>query len=134
LNLRASIHPLLQDRYSAFIKALFQDWAKLGVTIDIVTENVKAYNDTWENNEGIDLLIGRWIADYGDPDNFTFGLFNSATGHFLKYYSNSTIDALTVAARTEIRPEQRELRYREIEHHLAEQGILFPLFHDVGCG
>jgi ABC-type transport system substrate-binding protein len=132
LKLRASVHPILQDRYSSFLKALFHDWSKLDVTIEIMTNNVKSYNDTWEKNEGIDLLIGRWIADYGDPDNFSFGLFNSNTGHFRKYYSTAIMDELVAKARTEMRPEERERQYREMERHLLEEGILFPLFHDVG--
>ena len=39
----------------------------------------------WRDNDAIDLLIGRWNADYDDPDNFTHSLFHSANGALRKY-------------------------------------------------
>ena len=46
----------------------------------IETHDMAAFLESWQDNEGIDLLIGRWNADYDDPDNFTHTLFHSADG------------------------------------------------------
>src|SRR5207249_11831049 len=91
-----------------------------------------SYNDTWENNEGIDLLIGRWIADYDDPDTFTHGLFHSGIGHFRHYFSSPQMDQLIEEARLQHQPEQREKTYRAIEKQIMDEGVVIPLFHDIG--
>lgn len=132
VELNASVHPILQDRYSSLMKALFKEWSDIGIRISIKTPTIKSYNETWQNNEGIDLLIGRWIADYDDPDSFTHGLFHSGNGQYRRYYASKETDQLIDQARLEQQPEQREKLYRGIERHLLEQGVILPLFHDVG--
>ncbi|PWT87900.1 MAG: hypothetical protein C5B54_11555, partial [Acidobacteria bacterium] len=132
IQLNASVHPILQDRYSSLMKALFKEWANAGIQITIKTPDIKSYNDTWENNEGIDLLIGRWIADYDDPDSFTHGLFHSGIGHWRRYYSSKATDELIEQSRLEQQPEQREKLYRQTERQLLEQAVFIPLFHDIG--
>jgi hypothetical protein len=49
---------------------------------------MQEYLECWDAREGIDLFIGRWIADYDDPDNFTFGLMHSGTGLLRTYFSS----------------------------------------------
>ena len=48
--------------------------------VTIERHSLDAYARSWQENEGLDLLIGRWNADYDDPDNFTHTLFHSAAG------------------------------------------------------
>lgn len=132
IELQASVHPILQDRYSSLLKALFKEWSDIGVQISIKTPTIKSYNETWQNNEGLDLLIGRWIADFDDPDSFTHGLFHSGIGQYRRYYSSKELDQLIEQGRLEQQPEQREKIYRSIEKHLQEQAALIPLFYDVG--
>ena len=64
----------------------------------------------------IDLLIGRWNADYDDPDNFTYTLFQSEFGEFRNYYSSKEMDQFIEEARTEPNPQTREKVYRKIEN------------------
>jgi len=132
IELKASVHPILQDRYSSLLKALFKEWSDIGVQISIKTPTIKSYNETWQNNEGIDLLIGRWIADFDDPDSFTHGLFHSGIGQYRRYFSSRELDQLMEQGRLEQQPEQREKIYRGIEKYLLEQAAFIPLFHDVG--
>jgi ABC-type transport system substrate-binding protein len=79
----------------------------------------------------MDLWLGRWIADYDDPDNFTFTLFNSRNGRLRGYFSSEEADRVLEAARAEGRPAARESLYRKFEHLIVDSGALVPLFHDV---
>ncbi|MCI0615565.1 ABC transporter substrate-binding protein [bacterium] len=131
LHIRAAVHPVLQDRYSALTKALFAVWADIGIEITVETPNMAQYLDSWKNNGDIDLLIGRWNADYDDPDNFTYTLFHSHIGEFRNYYSSKDMDALIEEARAEADPSAREKLYRKIEIHLLAKAYAIPLFHEV---
>ena len=131
LRLRASVHPILQNQYAALSQALFRLWNEVGVEVEVVTKTMPAFLEAWHETEGIDVLIGRWIADYDDPDNFTHNLFHSQTGRLRKYFSSADTDRLLEEARTETRPAVREGLYRRFEHALFDSGIVVPLFHDV---
>jgi ABC-type oligopeptide transport system substrate-binding subunit len=89
------------------------------------------YLEAFRSNELLDLMIGRWNADYDDPDNFTHALFNSRTGRWRSWYSSPQADALFEEARGEGRPAIREGLYRKFEGLLQESAALVPLFHDI---
>ncbi len=131
LRLRASVHPILQNQYSELTRALFRLWSEIGVEVEIATRTMPEFLEAWHANAEIDLLIGRWIADYDDPDNFTHNLFNSETGRLRSYFSSPETDLMMEEARAESRPAVRESLYRKLEHSLLDTAILVPLFHDV---
>ncbi len=131
IRCRASVHPLIQDRYSAFQKALFQTWSDIGVEISIVTPDITSYNDSFEKNEGIDLLVGRWIADYDDPDALTYGLLHSEIGEFRSYYCSSELDHLMEESRAQNEPSIREKLYRKVDDFIAGTAYFMPLFHEI---
>ena len=131
IRMRAAVHPILQDRYSSLIQALFQDWSSIGIEVDIGTREINSYEMSFENNKGIDLLIGRWIADYDDPDALTYTLFHSKVGEFRNYYCSPEMDHLTEAARSESEPQKRETLYRKIDTFFLEGSFLIPLFHEI---
>lgn len=131
IQLKASVHPILQDRYSSFTKALLRSWQDLGVETSILTPDMATYNRSFSNNEGVDVLIGRWIADYDDPDTFTYGLFHSEFGQFRHYHFSKDLDELMEAARGKSEQWDRERIYRKIETFFSESAILHPLFHEI---
>jgi serine/threonine protein kinase/ABC-type transport system substrate-binding protein len=131
IYIRAAVHPVLQDRYAALTKALFAVWNDIGIEVTVETPNMAQYLDSWKNNNDIDLLIGRWNADYDDPDNFTYTLFHSHIGEFRNYYSSKDMDTLIEEARAEADPAAREKTYRKIEIHLLAKAYAIPLFHEV---
>jgi ABC-type transport system substrate-binding protein len=131
IHLKASVHPLLQDSYGALLTELFSLWAELGVEVAIERRSLEAYARSWQENEGLDLLIGRWNPDYDDPDNFTHTLFHSAAGIMRTWYASAEADQLLDEARSGSRPAVRESLYRKFENLLAEGGVLVPLFHDI---
>jgi ABC-type oligopeptide transport system substrate-binding subunit len=131
IRLKTSVHPLFQDRYKSLLTTLFSIWSELGVEVEIVTPNMASYLESFGNSEGIDLFIGRWNADYDDPDDFTYGLFHSRVGLYRTYISSADGDQILEEARTESRPSVRAALYRKFESFLLESGIVLPLFHDV---
>jgi len=131
IRLRASVHPILQDQYGALTSALFGNWAELGVEVSVATRTMPEYLESWNENAEIDLLVGRWIADYDDPDNFSFTLFHSDKGLVREYFSSRETDRILEEARHESDSDARERLYRKFEDVLLDSGILVPLFHDV---
>lgn len=131
IRLRAAVHPLMQDRYSSLIHALFQNWFSIGIEVSIQTKEMTSYEESFQKNDGIDLLIGRWIADYDDPDALTYNLFHSKVGEFRGYYSSTDLDRQLEAARGENEPQKREGLYRKIDSFPLENSFLLPLFHEI---
>jgi len=131
IRLKASVHPLLQDRYGALLTDLFSLWSELGVLVSIQTHAMDAFLKSWQVSEGLDLLIGRWNADYDDPDNFTHTLFHSDAGFMRAWFCSPESDRILDEARAEGRPAVRESLYRKFEGLLLETGALVPLFHDI---
>jgi ABC-type transport system substrate-binding protein/serine/threonine protein kinase len=131
IRLRASVHPLFGDQYGALTSALFGSWAELGVEVSVATRTMPEYLESWTENDGIDLMVGRWIADYDDPDNFSFTLFHSDKGLLRGYFSSPEADQILEKARHESDPDVRESLYRRFEDLLLDSGLVVPLFHDV---
>ncbi|HEY4492997.1 MAG TPA: ABC transporter substrate-binding protein, partial [Acidobacteriota bacterium] len=101
IRLKAAVHPIFQDRYQSLTKTLFKNWADLGVEVSIETPTMASYLASYKDrsaSDGIDLLIGRWNADYDDPDNFTYFLFHSKAGLY-KFHSSEELDKLMEEAR-----------------------------------
>lgn len=131
IKLKASVHPILRDRYASLLTALFSLWAELGVEVTVVTSDMAAYLESFQHAEGIDLFIGRWSPDYDDPDNFTHYLFHSRAGILRAYFSSAETDRILEEARAESRARTRETLYRKFENLLYEAGAMVPLFHDI---
>jgi ABC-type transport system substrate-binding protein len=131
LRLAAAVHPVLQDRYASLTSALLSAWADLGVEVTIETPTMTTYLEKGERSDGIDILIGRWIADYDDPDNFTYGLFRTEGGRFRNFLSSLELDELIEEARVEPRPAVRERLYRRFEQLLLDECAVLPLFHEI---
>jgi ABC-type transport system substrate-binding protein len=131
IRLKAAVHPVLQDRYGALLTALFSIWSELGVEFSIETHDMAGFLETELKPDGMDVRLGRWNADYDDPDNFTHALFHSHTGRWRPWFSSPETDAILEEARSESRPAPRETLYRKFEGMALEQDVLAPLFHDI---
>jgi len=131
IRLKAAVHPLLQDRYGSLLTALFSIWSELGVTVSIDTHGMAEFLESELRTEGLDLRIGRWNADYDDPDNFTHALFHSQAGRWRSWFSSAEGDGILEGARSESRPAIRETLYRKFESLALELDALVPLFHDI---
>ncbi|MCM3877119.1 MAG: ABC transporter substrate-binding protein, partial [Thermoanaerobaculia bacterium] len=130
VTLTAAVHPILKDRHKALTAALFAIWEELGVEVRITTTDMKSYLEA-QTAASVDLLISRWMADYEDPDDFTFNLFRSGVGYFQAFFSSQEADRLAEEARIEGRPAVREGLYRKFEGLLLDAPVFIPLFHEV---
>jgi hypothetical protein len=88
VRLRVGIHPILLNQYAALTEALFRIWRDLGIEVEVATKTMPEFLESWHTNKGIDVMLGRWIADCDDPDNFTFTLFHSENGAARAYFSS----------------------------------------------
>jgi peptide/nickel transport system substrate-binding protein/oligopeptide transport system substrate-binding protein len=131
LRLKASVHPLIQDRYGSLLTDVLSTWSEIGVDVSVETSDISDYLKSWKENEAFDLTIGRWNADYNDPDNFTYTLFHSNAGGLKRYFSSEESDQILEEARSSAEPKTRESSYRKFENLLVETHALVPLFHDV---
>src|SRR5262249_48801566 len=113
------------------LSGLTAAWKDLGVDVHSDPMDMTSFLKLWRENDGIDLMIGRWNADYDDPDNFTHSLFHSASGALRNYFSSPEADQILDEARTESRPAIRETLYRRFEGMLLESAAFVPLFHDI---
>lgn len=131
LRLRAAIQPLMFERYGALLEALFAQWRDLGVEVEAVTPTMEEYIATWRDSTGTDLIIGRWNADFDDPDTFTHFLFHSREGLLRHYFSSPQADRLLTRARQERDADRRHRLLGRFEDLLEKDGVLLPLFHDI---
>jgi ABC-type transport system substrate-binding protein len=131
VRLKASVHPVIADRCAALLKAMCALWQELGVEVEVRSTDMQTFLDSFEENEGLDLLITRWNADYDDPDNFTHTLFHSRAGQLKNYFASEESDHTLEEARSESRPALRETLYRKYDGLLQETAAVIPLFYDL---
>ena len=125
------LSPTQRAEGRGLLAAILAEWAELDVHVSIITNDMESFLESWENNDKIDLWIGRWNPDYNDPDNVTHTLFHSENGLFRKYFSSPETDELLDEARSEIAPSVREGLYRKFERSTLDAGVIIPLLQDV---
>jgi ABC-type transport system substrate-binding protein/methyl-accepting chemotaxis protein len=114
---------------SSAVECLKEDLAAVGIRAEF------RYVEAEEMERGLRLrtvpIAGRdWYADYPDPDNFTYVLFNSCNRDlFISTYSNEEVDRLTSEARSVMNREQRAGIYREVTKLLLEDAPCAFLAH-----
>lgn len=131
LRLRIAVLPAMRDRFGSLTRSLFDSWEELGLEIEVVTDSFNDYVEKTVQSDGVDFLIGRWTADYADPDSFTYLPFHSQHGLVRGYVSSPELDTVLEQARRESDADRRRALYRQFERELAEESLLLPLFHDV---
>ncbi|HVS04313.1 MAG TPA: ABC transporter substrate-binding protein [Thermoanaerobaculia bacterium] len=130
LVLKAALHPaFLEDgELSGFSHDMAKALGEIGVTLEPITRTMGEFLDAPYQGE-IDVLVGRWLADYPDADNFAY-LLHSAHGLWGQLCGIPEIDRLILDGRTETEPEARHAIYRRMEEVIAREALLMPLFHD----
>lgn len=114
---------------SSAVECLKEDLAAVGIRAEF------RYVEAEEMERGLRLrtvpIAGRdWYADYPDPDNFTYVLFNSCNRDlFISTYSNEEVDRLTSEARSVMNREERDAIYREVTKLLLEDAPCAFLAH-----
>jgi ABC-type transport system substrate-binding protein/methyl-accepting chemotaxis protein len=111
------------------VECLKEDLAQIGIRAQF------RYVSPADMQNGLSLRIvpiaGRdWYADYPDPDNFTYVLFNSRNRNpLVTTYSNEEVDRLTEMGRIVTDRERRAEIYREVTRLLLEDAPCAFLAH-----
>ena len=128
IELTASVNPLFFDSLAALADELWRAWAKLGVKVRVVNRTIDEMAEAAKKGS-VDLDLGRWIADYPDPDTFACQL-HSEWGFLGRMCTAPEVDRLVERARVETEPAVRHALYREVEEIIARESLLIPLFHE----
>lgn len=101
----------------------------LGVEVNVSVYDPKQYYSPAVNFSGFTLLVGRWTADYPDPDNF-LSIFLSGAGNNRVSWKNARYDELVKQARSLTTPKDREKLYRQAQKLLIDEEVIaVPLYY-----
>jgi len=92
-------------------EAIAADLGKIGLNVNLKTEDWTAYLDDWTSGK-FHMWMAGWIGDNGDPDNFlyfTFGVKGAEGG----FYDNPQVFKLINDARVETDLSRREELYKQ---------------------
>lgn len=97
-----------------------EDLAAVGIEVELRTADSAELAKARERGV-VPMLWRAWVADYPDPDNFTYVLFHSSNmGMFSLGYSNAEVDQLAERGRSLMDREEREALYRRLARIIVE--------------
>jgi ABC-type transport system substrate-binding protein len=126
--LGALLHPQLIRRYWSLAQAVMAEWQAIGVQVQDATPDPEDYLTMYPGD--CDLVVGRYLPDYDDPDTFRTVAFGE-DGHLANLISDEEINRLLEAGRVELDPDRRAQIYRTFDRLLTEESYVLPLFHGV---
>jgi ABC-type transport system substrate-binding protein len=130
-KIRVLYFPVIRERCPALLAGLVELWSSLGVEVEAVRLDMASFIATGEIPPDIDVVLLRWLADYDDPDDFTFNHFHGEHGHWRRLFSSPEADRLLELGRSEVEPALRERCYRGFEDLLQREAAVLPLFYAV---
>ncbi len=114
-------------------QAMVQDFDKVGIRIELQTLEWNRFLESVEKEPQPIFYLG-WVADYPDPDNFLYVLFNSkqfgSPGN-QTWYSNPEVDALTEKARKITDIAERAKLYERAEDIILDEAPWICTYHAV---
>jgi ABC-type oligopeptide transport system substrate-binding subunit len=118
----------------SFLPLLQRAWSRnLGVDVEITTLAWEPFLSRLEAQPP-DLMLGGWIADYPDPDNYLRVVFHSREGLNEPRWQDPRFDALVEEAARVTDKRRRMALYREADRILvAEQAVILPLSYGRGA-
>jgi peptide/nickel transport system substrate-binding protein len=128
VELTAAVHPVYSAGYSAFTRELTSALGLLGIKLRPVTRTMAEWLEATTHGT-VDVVVGRWGADYPDADTFA-SILHSEGGHLGRSCGTAEIDRLIARGRAETAPAVRHAIYREVEESIAREALLVPLFHE----
>lgn len=111
-------------------EAIQADFAKVGVTAEIVTYDWTTFLEKAQNGEAQSFIAG-WIGDNGDPDNFLYVLLDQDAigGNNYSYYSNQELHDILIAAQTETDQDKRNELYKKAQEIIHTDAPWVPIAH-----
>ncbi|MGM7683162.1 ABC transporter substrate-binding protein [Cytobacillus sp. Hm23] len=111
-------------------EVLQAEFAKIGVTANIVTFDWGTYLDKARDGEADTFLLG-WTGDNGDADNFLNVLLggDSIGGNNYSYYNNAEVNELLKEAQTTADEDTRNDLYKQAQEIIKDDAPWIPLVH-----
>ncbi|MBS5938356.1 peptide ABC transporter substrate-binding protein [Clostridium sp.] len=108
-------------------QAIQQDWAKIGVNVELVNQEWKVFLNTRQEGQ-YEIARHGWSGDYVDPMTF-LDLWLTGGGNNDAGYSNAEYDALVNQAKAEGDEAKRWELMRQAEDILMEDMPIIPLYY-----
>lgn len=119
----------LNTRMTAQVVA--EDLQKIGINVELQARDWNAFTGAVEIEPKQAFLLG-WVADYNDPDNFLYVLFNTAQwgapGNHT-WFSNPKVDELTEKARNLTDMKDRIPLYHQAEDIILDECPWICTYH-----
>jgi len=128
IELRAVLNPVFFGEYSALSREIANNFREHGVKIRPENKTMDEWLEAVAAGS-VDLVVGRWAADYPDADTFA-NILESRSGLLGTLCGSPEIDRLIERGRLETSPAARHAVYRQIEEIIARDTLLLPLFHE----
>lgn len=111
-----------RTEFARVAQSIQQELAAIGVKVEIVERDATSVRAAVRAGE-TDLYLGDWYADYPDPENFTYPLFNSANkgpgGNYARL-DDRMVDSLTTALRTTLDEGEKARLAREADQRIFD--------------
>lgn len=127
-ELSALVAPLPDGQLKSVAGTLFGALRAQGVRVRLVEPTASEFFRLLHEGSA-DLVLGRWLAEYPDPESFAHGLFLPSTGLLAPFVQNAELERILAAARSEPDALTRQELYEEFEALLEREAIVLPLYH-----
>jgi len=110
----------------ALAEAIAADLAKVGIKVNLKTEDWGQYVEDWRHGKFDCWMLG-WTSDNGDPDNFLFP-FWGRQGEF-NTWDNEQVRTMLQKAQVSTDRAEREKLYKEIAVIMADEQPRVHIVH-----
>jgi peptide/nickel transport system substrate-binding protein len=128
LELTAVLNPVFFGEYVAFSREISRFFREHHITIRPINKTMDEWREATLQGS-VDVVLGRWAADYPDADTFAT-ILDSKAGLLGQLCGSPEVDRLIARGRSESSPAARHAIYRQIEEIIARDRLLMPLFHE----
>lgn len=126
---KASVLFRAGEDWSLIAENLQEQWRReLNISIEIDVREQKVFFQEIDGENPPPAHLGRWVADFPDPENF-MNLFEANSGNNSLGYANPSYDALVVEAIKIKDPKLRLETYSKAQRILLEQdAAIIPIY------
>jgi peptide/nickel transport system substrate-binding protein len=128
MELTAVLNPVFFGEYVAFSRDISRFFREHHINIRPTNKTMDEWREATLQGS-VDVVLGRWAADYPDADTFA-NILDSTAGLLGQLCGSPEVDRLIARGRSEASPAARHAVYRQIEEIIARDRLLLPLFHE----
>jgi peptide/nickel transport system substrate-binding protein len=128
IELTSALNPVFFGEYSAFSREIARSLREQNITVRVINKTVDEWFEAVAQGS-VDIVLGRWGADYPDADTFA-SILAKKGGLLGRLCGSAEVDRLIALGRSEASPAARHAVYRQIEEIIARDRLLLPLFHE----